>query len=285
MPPVYIVCHLLLAGLCAVAALRLPPHSAARRLAGTVLVLLTTAGLFAERSAHWTAGVMALRWPDAVFFTNLSLPLSAVLVALLAQAARDRGSRVRAAVLGVGLVGVSLWSYTWYFAPLPDGLHGEVDGRGFCPQTSSDSCSAAAATMLLDRHGVPSNEAEMAQLCLTRSGRGTTPLGMFRGLTIAGGEAALRPRLVRFDPETRLRQLRQPALVGVGLARNAPADLVARMEQYGWAPGLRHTILVERTDPAGEWIEVSDPTNGPERWPTRDLEHLWDGYALILEPN
>ena len=55
-----------------------------------------------------------------------------------------------------------LWSYAWYFAPLPPGLPGRVDDTGYCRRTTDDSCSAAAATMLIHHHGIPAEEAAMA---------------------------------------------------------------------------------------------------------------------------
>ena len=54
------------------------------------------------------------------------------------------------------------------------------------------------------------------------------------------------------------------------------------MISYGWEPGQQHTVVILDADPAGEWLNVADPTNGVERWPTDDLNYLWDGYALIL---
>ena len=55
--------------------------------------------------------------------------------------------------------------------------------RGVCLQTSQASCSAAAAATLLKAHGIDTNEAEMARLCLTRPA-GTPMHGLYRGLKL-----------------------------------------------------------------------------------------------------
>jgi hypothetical protein len=79
-------------------------------------------------------------------------------------------------------------------AAIPHELHGEVDEKGVCHQTSGYSCAAASAAMLLHRHGVRASEQEMADLCATRAGAtvvsGTSDSGIMRGLRIKlGGRA------------------------------------------------------------------------------------------------
>ena len=54
------------------------------------------------------------------------------------------------------------------------------------------------------------------------------------------------------------------------------------MAGYGWPRGLRHAVVVLAADPAGEWLEVADPSYGRERWPAEGIEWLWDGQALVL---
>jgi hypothetical protein len=68
----------------------------------------------------------------------------------------------------------------------------------------------------------------------------------------------------------------------VGLPPVTPPAVVQRMEQYGWQPGVRHAVVVLEADPAGAWLEIADPSYGRERWPTQDLDVLWDGRALHL---
>jgi hypothetical protein len=284
MPPLYVAIHLLLAGLCGTVGLRLPEKSRLGPvLGGTVLVVVIGAALL-ERREDWAYSAMLLRWPDTVFFTNLFLEGAAVLTVGLWRQAADRAARQRALLLAVPLLGAALWSYAWYFAPLPSGLSGTVDPHGYCAQTTPDSCSAAAAVMLLEREGIHTSEAEMARLCLTRKGHGTVPLGLFRGLWLKTVGAGMAPRVVFPRTPVGLNALGRPAILSIGLSGSAPPEIAERLEGYGWARGLRHSVVMLAADPAGKWLEIADPSYGRERWPTADLEYLWEGRALVLSP-
>jgi hypothetical protein len=231
---------------------------------------------------------MRLSSPDLVFFLNLSLEGVAVLLALLWHSATtkrsDKTAPLRAALLSIPLVGAALWSYAWYFAPLPPDLNGQSNKQGLILQTSDDSCSAAAAAMLLGFHGIAATEEEMARLSLTRDGQGTPPLGLFRGLHLKAREKQLQPQLRQLAGPTGFYRLGKPCIIGVGVRGDAPIDIQREMEVYGWQRGQRHTLIVLKADPQGKWIDVFDPSNGRERWPARDLQYLWNGQALILSP-
>ena len=194
MPPGYVVVHLALTGLAVAAAFRLPERSAAGRLLGLGLVLLVVGGMVVERVTDFAWAAMRPACPDLVYFTNFTLPGVAVLLVAMWRRAPDAGARRRALLLTPAALGAALWSYAWYFLPVPSGLGGRADATGYCAQTSNDSCSAAAAVMLLHAHGIPATEAEMARLCLTRAGQGTTPLGLYRGLALKAREHRLVPR-------------------------------------------------------------------------------------------
>jgi hypothetical protein len=287
MPPSYIALHFLLCGLCLAAALAVPPRSRLARILALVLLLAIAGGLLVERRPDWAWSAMLLRSPDLVFFTNLSLEGVTVLVALLWRSLKGP-ARWRAAALTPLALGAAVWSYAWYVAPLPSGLRGTADARGLCTQTTQDSCCAAAAVTLLHHAGIRATEAEMAALCVTRAGHGTPPLGLYRGLSIKAAGRGKSPRLVMARSPGELAGLGGPAIVSIGLAGNAPAAVAARMREYGWVPGLRHAVVILRADPAGKWLDVADPSYGLERWPIRraeDLDYLWDGRALVLDPS
>jgi hypothetical protein len=281
-PPIYIAAHFLLAVVAAAAAARLPAGSWAGRAFGLGLALLVAAGLVVERRTDLAWQAMLLRWPDLVFFTNLSLAGAGAVVVLLWRKLGAPQTRWRALLLSTASLAVSLWSYGWYFAPLPPGLSGRVDDTGYCRQTTDDSCSAAAAAMLLHHHGIPAEEPEMARLCLTRQGKGTSPLGLFRGVALKARAHGASPRLEMPGDLRRLSRLPLPAVISVGVATNAPVEVQERMAGYGWSRGLRHAVVVLAADPAGEWLEVADPSYGRERWPAEGIEWLWDGQALVL---
>lgn len=282
MPAGYILSHLFFSAICLIVAFRLPPRSRAGYVLGGALLVMLIGGFAVEHRQSWAWAAMRVPGSDLVFLTNLFLEGTVVLCALLWRSALERKARWRAGVLSVVLLGASLGSYAWYFGPTPAPLTGSVDRNGFCPQTTHDSCSAASATMLLAWHHVPTTEAEMAELCLTRSGHGTTPLGLYRGLTLRAASHGLCVRLISISKPSEIRKSDCPCILSVGLKSGCPTEVNDRMISYGWEPGLQHTVVIMDADPAGQWVDVADPTNGKERWSTADLRYLWDGYALIL---
>ena len=285
MPALYLGLHLLLTALCIALALLLRSRWALALLC-VVVLLAAGLGFGMERFPDWAWSTYSAYWPDLVYFSNLSLEAVAVLLTLLWRSSRDRAMRIRAAVLTVVALGVTARSYLWYFEPAPAGLTGTVDAKGLCRQTSKDSCSAASAAMLLHARGIVTTEAEMAQLCLTRTGFGTPTLGLFRGVAAKARERGLTPRLVSIPIGDwgRAASLPLPAIISVGQRGAVPPELQDELEGYGWTPGLRHALLLVNADPNGQWIEVADPSYGRERWPTRNLEYIWDGRALTLQP-
>lgn len=288
MPLQYVLIHLVLTGMSMACAARLGAGSTASRGFGVGLLLAVMGGMVLERRAEWAWDAMRLSWPDLVFFTNLSLEGVVALLVLLWRQAGDTPARARAGVLGAVALGAALWSYAWLFLPTPDGLAGAVDATGLCRQTSDDSCSAAAAVMVLHHHGIPATEAEMARLCLTRAQLGTPSLGLHRGLALKAGPHRRRPRLLHLRGAADFSRLAGPAVIRVGLRRGAPPEVTKRMQGYGWTPGVFHAVVVLAGDPGGKWIEVADPSYGREKWPIRDpleLAYIWDGRALILEPS
>lgn len=285
MPPFYIAVHLVLTLVVAGIAGTLPWRARLGRLLAVGLLVLVIGGLVMERRTDWAWSAMRLGWPDLVFFTNLSLEGAALLLVVMWRQSAEAGARWRAGVLTPVLLGAALWSYSWYFAPVPAGLSGRVDRTGYCLQSSDDSCSAAAAAMILHAHGIRATEAEMATLCLTRAGHGTTPLGLFRGLALKARAVGLKPELVRASTAAGLHGLAGPGVVSVGLDARTPAEMAKRLEEFGWQRGVRHAVVVMGADSEGNWIDVADPSYGRERWPTRDpreLRYLWDGLALVL---
>lgn len=283
MPVLYLTIHLLLTAAC-IAIVPFLKTRAAIACFCTLLFTATAVGFGIERFPDWAWSGFSAGWPDLVYFSNLTLEAVAVLLTLLWRNSRDRAMRIRAALLTVAALAVTARSYAWYFQPAPSGLTGTIDAKGFCGQTSPDSCSAASAAMLLHVSGIPTIEAEMAHLCLTRAGLGTPTLGLFRGVAMKAREKGLTPHVatVPVGDWGRAAALPLPAIISVGQRGAASAKLREELEGYGWTPGLRHALLMVKADPNGKWIEVADPSYGRERWPTRNLEHLWDGKAQIL---
>jgi hypothetical protein len=286
MPAVYILVHLILAAACLWLALRLPLRSPWRATFGLGVLSLTVLGFAVERLPAWSWHAMRFAFPDLVFLTNISFAAASTLLGLMwsnaLREANRKAALARATLLSLPLLGVALYSYTWYFSPLPPDLSGKPDIHGFCRQTSDDSCSACAATMLLAPHGIKADEAEMGRLCLTRFKQGTPPLGLYRSLAIKAHEIGLHPQFVFLNHPREFHALHRAAIIAVGIKASAPREIKLKMENYGWNPGQRHAVVILDADKDGKWLDVADPTYGRERWPTKDLEYLWDGSAVVL---
>ena len=169
-------------------------------------------------------------------------------------------------------------SYGWVVSDPPP-----TDDRwkdGVCWQTSSASCSAAAAATLLRAHGIDATESEMAQLCLTRSG-GTPMHGLYRGLKLKTAGTAWRVEPFRADVDS-LRKEARPVILSVRLDNGEGVD--PRYEQaWGWTPGVSHTVVLFGFRP-DQKVEVGDPSVGREHWRVQDVDVLWHGDAIRLVP-
>jgi hypothetical protein len=206
-----------------------------------------------------TANVMVLG--------NLALPAAALLAGTawsLLKAPRWQKITCAAAILGLGL-----WR-------LVGPLYGRVPSigpdrwtTGVCRQSSTSSCSAAAAATLLAAHQIPATEREMIALCFTHVD-GTSMLGLYRGLYIKSAGAALVP--VAGHPSVdELRAWPLPAIVTIGLRGNG-----------GWLPiGNRHSILVLSIDDVH--AEIADPFSGKQTWTTKQFTDAYARDALALK--
>ena len=115
---------------------------------------------------------------------------------------------------------------------------------GLCRQSSTSSCSAAAAATLLTANGIPTTEREMISACLTHID-GTSMLGLYRGLKVKTRGTAFTPVAMSFttrDPQV----MNLPAVVTISLP-GLPR---------GWQGiGNRHSIIV-RGIAAGGRVEI-----------------------------
>lgn len=94
--------------------------------------------------------------------------------------------------------------------------------QGVCFQTARATCGPAALATLLRHHGVQTNEAEMARLCLTGE-EGTHLTGLYRGLRLRAPEG-LTPRAASLSVQSlRDRPERLPAVVSLMLTRELAA--------------------------------------------------------------
>ena len=150
--------------------------------------------------------------------------------------------------------------------------------RGVCLQTSQASCSAAAAATLLEAHGIDTNEAEMARLCLTREA-GTPMHGLYRGLKLKTKDSPWEVEAFRGDLSS-LRREAGPVILSVRLDPGPGVDeRYARL--WGWTPGVNHTVVFFGFRDDGK-TEIGDPAVGRENWRVEDVAVLWHGEGIRL---
>ena len=170
-----------------------------------------------------------------------------------------------------------------HFRPVKTGENTVWYSNGVCQQSSTVTCSPAAAVTLLKAHGVEKTERQLVDACLTDR-NGTATLGLWRGLCIATRDCKWKPAILNADLNDLLGKTDRedvfPCLVLVGFPRFAEPDPVYN-EQYGWPPGFRHSVVIYGPHPDGG-VDVGDPSVGRERWSERDLEVLWRGEGIRL---
>src|SRR3954452_4925002 len=243
--------------------------------AGAVAVLLLHATILLDHvgMAH------VLPFTNLIVLANVS-PLAAAVLAAAAWRALPGTALRRGALLSV-LAIACLWrAYAPVFPHLSLPLRDRWSRGGVCRQTSSSTCSPAAAATLLRACGINTSEREMAGLCLT-SDAGTAMQGVYRGLRLktAGTDWRVRPITCSADE---LRRLPGPVLLTVGLPAGAGGYVDPHFTQaFGWTPGLRHTVVLFGFTRDGA-ADVGDPSVGRERWSFDDLRTLFRGQGLAL---
>jgi len=228
--------------------------------------------------------VAIVRWlpfSSVIVLGNLS-PLATAVLSAAAWRALPGTALRRAALLSV-LGVVCLWrAYSPVVARVAMPLNDRWT-RGVCRQTSGSTCSPAAAATLLRACGIDTTEREMADLCLT-SNAGTSMHGLYRGLKLktAGSGWDVVPITGSADD---LRRLPGPLLLTVGLAADAEGYVDPRfIRQWGWAPGLRHTVVLFGFTDRNE-VDIGDPNVGRERWGADGLKTLYRGQGFRLVPH
>lgn len=190
-----------------------------------------------------------------------------------------KGIRIRQAMIILITQGLG-----WYAVVMP--LMGETpicndewEGR-ICLQTTRHTCSAACAATLLKECGIEATEQEMATLCLTR--RGTLWQGLYRGLKLktAGTEWDVEVFAGSVEDLRRGPQVTSILMVGIPTAESAPPIY---SHQYGWIPGVFHSVLFIKFLPDGG-VHMGEPTPSivEENWSETDLQILYRGRGVRL---
>ena len=213
-------------------------------------------------------------WADMItlgsFAPIAAFVLAAVMLRLSSGRLAYRGS------FAAILIGSCLfYSYGVLFRPKPP-LHSRWL-NGVCLQSSNASCSAAAAATLLALYGIPTTEAEMAELCFTGDD-GTSMQGVYRGLKLktAGTPWKVEP----FSGDLHTLRSAEAAFLSVGLGRWQKAD-PRYSRVWGWAPGTMHSVVFLGFAEGGK-VNVADPDVGREQWFEQGLIDLWKGEGFRL---
>jgi hypothetical protein len=245
---------------------------------------LVAAGAVAFLVLHATVlldHVAIARWlplASLVVLGNFSPPATAVLAGAAWRALP--GTALRRGALLIVLATICLWRA---YAPLVARVSSPLNDRwtrGVCRQTSSSTCSPAAAATLLHACGIDTTEREMAELCLTGNA-GTSMHGLYRGLKLktAGTDWDVVPITC---PATELRDLPGPMMLTVGLPPGSDGYVDPRFTgQWGWAPGVRHTVVLFGFTNRGQ-ADIGDPNVGRERWDMNGLSTLYRGQGFRL---
>ena len=233
------------------------------------------------------AGYLFQLWGKAVLATVLPFsalvvlgnwfPLAAAFLAGITWT-HGYGSKLRRALFGLTVYGVSYYSMVEPLMGQPPECLDEWTAGGICLQTTHKTCSAASAATLLSRYGIAAQESEMANLCLTREG--TTWQGLYRGLKLKTADQQLDVEVFECDAEELLKNFEQPAIIFVGLTKEEPHPR-SYSEEFGWTPGVRHSVVLLDVMDSGLLL-VIDPTSGAEFWTVDDLHILWLGRGMRL---
>lgn len=245
-----------------------------------LLLLLGTVALLTFYLQHGVDHIIVARLlpvSSAIILGNLTPILTAIAGALAWRAiegALIRRILVAAVIVITGCI--ASWHVAWPDVPA---LRNQRIGP-IWRQTTEASCSAAAAATLLEAHGIAATEAEMGRLSLT-SHKGTRTLGVFRGLILKTRGTRFRVEPFSGSHEQLRAIATSPVLINVALR---PEDVPGNerfVTDWGWIPGMEHTVVLFGTAPNGLLI-VGDPATGLEHWTPEALDVLWHGEAFRL---
>jgi len=227
---------------------------------GATALALLRAGL------RWRPDLAAalFPWINYPLVQNWHVPMCLLgLTALIGQLPRRQTRRVVGAAVGV-IAAYGLWSAGATFLVSFDDLTGRPDASGFCRQTSSYSCGAAALATWLAHLGVESTEREVARLSATQWHGGVTALGMWR---------AARLKLRGRPYKVRLRRISWDDVCGL----DQPCVVVVRYSLL-----VDHFVVVVAVD--GDLVTVADPlAHGIGVWSRRELESRWRRLAIVVD--
>ncbi|TWT83236.1 hypothetical protein CA13_47010 [Planctomycetes bacterium CA13] len=183
-------------------------------------------------------------------------------------------------LLGLAAVLAGLWPFLgiWLRPATPAG---HQLAQGITLQTSWATCSPAAASTFLRAGGIEATEQDLIPLCLTDSS-GTPTLGLYRGVKLMANQNGRDVQAVSMTLDQLESDDDWPVLIMVKLPEFG-VDLSLYADQWGWIPGLGHTVVALGRTPQGHFV-IGDPSVGRELWTRENLEVLWHGDAIRFGP-
>jgi hypothetical protein len=223
-----------------------------------LLMSLLTWFIFTHYQWLWHVPVYLDVWALPIFYAFSAGILFYIFTLGLVIAIRSQNAeRWKLVFAGIAMFGSLNYLYYFHCWPIYRQLRVERHSSGYVLQTSSFSCGAASAANLLQAHGLPASEREMASLA------GTCVLGTSPGELICALRAkGLVTRKHWMTPE-QLRVCNQPAILLVDYPDMGP---------------LAHAIMFERC--AGQCFNVVDPLCGLQSLSEAELVGRWRGHAI-----
>ena len=237
-----------------------------------LLVLLVAAMLLIHilylldnlRLAQW------LPIADCMLYTNLSIPLSALVVALAWPVLRLPAWQKLALLLFVVSLGLQR-SYAPFVGPRPAMKaamwHGDV-----CQQTTLSTCVPAACATLLAKVGIPATEQELARLCFTAES-GSSSLAAYRALKIKTSATPYDAIAFVGSADELRRQPFVGGIISMGFD-SGPKPLLPQ--------NARHELAIWSFND-NRSVTLADPLSGNRlAWPAAEFDRSWPGQGVFL---
>ena len=241
------------------------------------IALVTVLLILAYIHSFWNDSRLTLILPysNLIIVGNWFLPLAGVLAGLVWERITERSSRRWVSI--VLLFGVGTYSTLSPVLGQPPVCRNQWEGN-LCLQSTTSTCSPAAAATLLRLYGIEATEQEMAELCLTR--QGTTWMGLYRGLKLKTEGTDWDVQIIHFDASSADYVPRGPMVLTAMLTSDSER-MEAYQGEWGWIPGVSHSVVFLNQTRSGSFRMV-DPTVGIENWTSEDVRTLWCGQGMRL---
>ena len=220
---------------------------------------------------------------DLIFYSNI-FPFSvAIFIPCAITIGKTKFQKIRIGILCAVLLGVSFLPYKQFYIPLAKCHNVNIDENGICWQSSNYTCSAASIVTMLRLYDIETNEEEVVKLALTRTGVGTTHLGVYRALKILTKERDDLKVSLRKMSADELMERGKPAVISVGIpGRNPTMEQLKFASEYSWMPGVLHDVVYMKNYNEKK-VLIGEPDFGQEKWPKEHLRFLFQSFAASVE--